>query len=113
MGNTRAGLHTQLVEYVKENKNDDDDDGGTVIDRKLIIFNNINTNIRFNYGAATADATAAIVVIFPLAVAVLRAFMCLRTLPFRPTTGPQKLKQAKLGQFSIFLIRNRTIVCLN
>ena len=110
---TRAGLCTQLIEYVKKKKVINDGDDGTVIDRKLIIFDNIDTNSRFNHGAIAADATAAIVVIFPLAVAVLRAFMCLRTLPFRPTTGPQKLKQAKLGQFSIFLIRNRTIVCLN
>ena len=57
----------------------DDDNGGTVIDRKFIIFNNINTNNRFNYGAAAADATAAFVVIFPPVVAVLRAFMCVRT----------------------------------
>ena len=27
--------------------------------------------------------------------------------------GPQKLKQAKLGQFSIFSLQNWTIVCLN
>ena len=65
----------------------DDGDDGTVIDRKLIIFINIDTNSRFNHGATAADDTAAIVVIFPLAVSVLRAFMCVRTLPFRPTTG--------------------------
>ena len=58
----------------KKEKNNDDDDGGTVIDRKLIIFNNINTNSRFNNGATDADATAAIAVILPLTVAVLRAF---------------------------------------
>ena len=49
--------------------------------------NNINNNCRYNNGAtavdATAvDATAAIVVIFPLVVAVLRAFTC-------STTGTQ------------------------
>ena len=53
---------------LKENNNDDD--GGTLIDRKLIIFNNMNTNSRFNYyGATAADANTAAVVVFALVVA--------------------------------------------
>ena len=36
-------------------------------------------NSGFNHGATAADATAAIVGIFPLAVADLRAFMCVHT----------------------------------
>ena len=69
--NTRVSTYSvTLKEY------NDDDDGGTVIDRKLIIFNNINTNSRFNHGAIAVDTTAAIVVIIPLAVAVFRDFMC-------------------------------------
>ena len=74
--NTRGSTYSvNLKEY------NDDDDGGTVIDRKLIIFNNnnINTNSRFNHGAIAVDTTAAIVVIIPLAVAVLRDFMCVRS----------------------------------
>ena len=39
---TRAGLRTQIIEYVNLKEYKDDDDGGTVIDRKLIILNNIN-----------------------------------------------------------------------
>ena len=73
---TRAGLRTQIIEYVNLKEYNDDDNGGTVIDRKLIIFNNINTNSRFNYGATAAVATTAAIVVFYLAVAVLRAFMC-------------------------------------
>ena len=59
---------------MKKKKIIDDGDDGTVIDRKLNIFNNTDTNSRFNHGATAADATAAIVVIFPLAIAVLRVF---------------------------------------
>ena len=99
---TRAGLCTQLIEYVKKKKVINDGDDGTVIDRKLIIFDNIATNSRFNHGAIAADATAAIVVIFPLAVAVLRAFMCVPTLPLRPTTGPQKIETSNPCQFSMY-----------
>ena len=74
----------------EEKKKTDDGDDGTVIDRKLIIFNNIDTNSRFNHDATPADETAAIVVIFPLVVAVLlRAFMCVRTLSLRPTRATQ------------------------
>ena len=75
---TRAGLRTQLVEYMKKKKIIDNGDDGTVIDRKLIISNNITTNSRFNHDATTTDATAAIVVVFAIAIAVLRAFMCVR-----------------------------------
>ena len=93
---TRAGLRTQLLRMnLKENNNDDD--GGTLIDRKLIILNNMNTNSRFNYGATAADATTAAVVVFDLAVAVLRAFMCGL---YDQRQGHKILKQAKLGQFS-------------
>ena len=57
------------VEYEFKEYNDDDD-GGTLIDRKLIIFNNMNTNSRFNYyGATAADANTAAVVVFALVVA--------------------------------------------
>ena len=75
--NTRGSTYS--TSWVREFKRIyDDDDGGTVIDRKLIIFNNINTNSRFNYGAAaaaaTAAATAAFVVVFAPVVAVLCAF---------------------------------------
>ena len=73
----------------------DDGDDGTVIDRKLIIFINIDTNSRFNHDATAADATAAIVVTIPLAVAVLRAFMCLCTRQDRSTTGPHKIETGK------------------
>ena len=78
INNTRGSTYS-TVEYVNLKEYKDDDDGGTVIDRKLIIFNYIDTNSRFNHGATAADATAAIVVVFASAVAVLRAFTCVRT----------------------------------
>ena len=98
MGNNARGS-TNSKEY------NDDNDGGTVIDRKLVMFNNINTHSKFNHGATAADAIAAIFVIIALAVAVLRAFMCVRTLPLRPTMGPQKIETDKT--WSIFNVLNR------
>ena len=98
MGNNARGS-TNSKEY------NDDNDGGTVIDRKLIISNNINTNSRFKHGATAADAIAAIFVIIALAVAVLRAFMCVCTLPLRQTMGPQKIETDKT--WSIFNALNR------
>ena len=104
---TRAGLRTQLVEYVNLKEYNDDDDDGTVIDRKLIISNNINTNSRFNHGATAtaataADATAIIVVVFALAVAVLRTFKLFEQSFYFMIDRAKKLKQAKLGQFSMY-----------
>ena len=74
--NTRGSTYSQLVEYMKKKKIINNGDDGTVEDRKLIIFNNMNTNSRFNYGATAADANTAAVVFFALVVSVLRAFMC-------------------------------------
>ena len=94
---TRAGLRTQQ-------KNINDDDDGTVIDRKLIIFNNITTNSRFNHSATDADATAAFAVIFPLAVVVLRAFM----IQYRHPNQPKNIRRTmKTGEtWSIFNVFN-------
>ena len=61
----------------------------TVIDRKLIIFNNNDTNSRFNHGATDADATDAIVVIFAFTVAVLRTVYS-RTSKLKPVPRPTK-----------------------
>ena len=83
-------------------KNNDDDGCGTVIDRKLIIFNNINTNSRFNNGATDADTTAAIAIILPFTVAVLRAFELFERSFYFMIDRAKKLKQAKLGQFSMY-----------
>ena len=105
-GITRAGLRTQQ-------KNINDDDDGTVIDRKLIISNNININSRFNHGATAADATAAILVVFAFAVAVLRAFELFERSFYFMIDPAEKLKQAKLDQFSMLSILNWTVVCLN
>ena len=97
VANNTRGFTYSTDEYVNLEEYNDDDDGGTVIDRKFIIFNNINTNSGFNYGATTADATTTVVVVFDLAVAVLRAFMCGL---YDRRRGHKILKQAKLGQFS-------------
>ena len=71
---TRAGLRTEQIEYMNLREYNDDDDGGTVIDRKLISSNNIKSNSRLKHGATVTAATAAVVVVFAFAVAVLRAF---------------------------------------
>ena len=73
----------------------------------------MNTNSRFNNGATAAAATAAIVVIFPLVVAVLRAFMCVCTRQSKDRSGHKILKQAKLGQFSTYSIETGQYVHKN
>ena len=86
---------------VKENKNDDDDDDDNR-DENWYKFNNINTNSRFIYGATAADAAAAIVVIFPLVVAVLRAFMCVRTRQSIDDGATQNWNRRNLVSFQSF-----------
>ena len=57
VANNTRGFTYSTVEYVNLKEYNDDDDGSTVTDKKFNIFNNINTNSRFNYGAIAADAT--------------------------------------------------------
>ena len=69
--------------------------------------NNINNNCRYNNGAtavdATAvDATAAIVVIFPYAVAVLCAFKLYKQFFYFMINRAKKSKQSKHAQFSMY-----------
>ena len=40
--NNTCGATYSIIEYMNLKEYNDDDDGGTVIDRKLIILNNIN-----------------------------------------------------------------------
>ena len=64
-------------------------------------FNNIKIDSRCLYCSMATAATAAVVVVFTLVVAVLRACVPVD----RSTTGQQGhkiLKQAKLGQFSTY-----------
>ena len=68
----------------------------------MIKFYNINTNSRFNYGAAADVTTAAIAVSFPLVVVVLRAFMCARTRRIGQRWGHKKLKQQTAALFRTF-----------
>ena len=77
----------------------------------MIIFNNINTNSRFNNGATDADATAAIAVILPLTVAVLRAFELFERSSYFMIDRAEKLKQTKLGQFLTY--RTETGQCVH
>ena len=66
-----------------------------------------------NHGATAADATAAILVVFAFAVAVLRAFELFERSFYFMIDPAEKLKQAKLGQFSMLSILNWIVVCLN
>ena len=68
----------------------------------MIIFNNNDTNSRFNHGTTDADATAAITVTILLTVAVLRAFELFERYFYFMIDRAETLKQAKLGQFLMY-----------
>ena len=107
---TRAGLRTQSTE---KKKIIEDDDDGTVRHH----LSNLNgTNEQYidcpiNHGHRVNCCINYVLVCALFTIILLLAYT--GTLPFRPMTGPQKLKQANLGQFSIFSLQNWTIFCLN
>ena len=80
--------------------------------REMVDWNNYKISNNRRHCCSIA-AAATIVVVFAAAVAVLRACNPICWFVYFMIDPAEKLKQAKLGQFSIFSIRNRTILCLN
>ena len=109
--NTRGSTYS--TSWVREEKNYDDDDDGTVWHR----LSHLNTRHEPSNEQYINHRHRSYFCINCYLLFWLFHTYFARSVYRYPAdwsmTGPQKLKQAKLGQLSIFLIQNRTIVCLN